>query len=102
VYDRVRENFLAERRTSVVEVINLSINQTLSRTIMTSCLTLVVVLALLFFGGEVLFGFSLALAAGILIGTYSSIFVAGTLAVALGLDREHLMPKQVAPVDDLP
>ena len=63
---------------------------------------MIVVLALLFFGGEVLFGFSLALAIGIIIGTYSSIFVAGALAVALGLDKEHLMPSVVEPLDELP
>ncbi len=102
VYDRVRENFRKLRGISVVELMNLSINQTLSRTIMTSMLTLVVVLALLVFGGEVLFGFSLALSIGILIGTYSSIFVAGALAVSMGLSREHLIPPKVALVDDLP
>ena len=102
VYDRVRENFRKIRQCEVVDLMNLSINQTLSRTIMTSCLTLVVVLALLFFGGEVLFGFSLALAIGILIGTYSSIFVAGALAIAMGLTREHLIPADPKWVDDLP
>lgn len=102
VYDRARENFRELRRSDTVEIMNISINQTLSRTIMTSGLTLIVVLALLFFGGEVLFGFSLALAIGIVIGTYSSIFVAGALAVALGLDKEHLMPAVVEPLDDLP
>lgn len=102
VYDRVRENFRKVRRAGVNEIMNLSINQTLSRTIMTSSLTLVVVLALLIFGGEVLFGFSLALAAGILIGTYSSIFVAGALAVAMGLTRESLLPQKVELLDNLP
>jgi preprotein translocase subunit SecF len=102
VYDRVRENFRKVRRGEVVEIMNLSINQTLSRTIMTSSLTLVVVLALLFFGGEVLFGFSLALSIGILIGTYSSIFVAGALAVVMGLTREHLIPQKVELADDMP
>ncbi len=102
VYDRVRENFRNIRRAEVKEIMNLSINQTLSRTIMTSGLTLVVVLALLFFGGEVLFGFSLALSIGIAIGTYSSIFVAGALAVAMGLTREHLIPQKVELIDDMP
>ena len=102
VYDRVRENFRKLRQRDVVDLMNLSINQTLSRTIMTSSLTLVVVLALLIFGGEVLFGFALALSIGILIGTYSSIFVAGALAVAMGLSREHLIPTKVELVDDMP
>lgn len=91
VYDRVRENFRKLTKGSATDVMNQSINETLSRTIMTSSLTLVVVLALLFLGGEMLFGFSLALAVGILVGTYSSIYVAGGVAVMLGLDRQHLV-----------
>jgi preprotein translocase subunit SecF len=94
VYDRVRENFRLMRKGSVLEIINRSTNQTLSRTIMTSGLTLMVVTVLFFFGGEVLRGFSTALIVGIIIGTYSSIYVAGSLAVALGLDRKHLMPPE--------
>lgn len=101
VYDRVRENFRRVRKASPMEIMNLSINQTLSRTIMTSGLTLLVVLALFTFGGEMLRGFSLALIVGIIIGTYSSIYVAGSLAVAMGLDRRHLLP-QARPVDDHP
>lgn len=93
VFDRVRENFLKVRRTAAIEIMNLSINQTLSRTIMTSFLTLSVVLALLFLGGESLRGFSLALAIGIVIGTYSSIYVAGSLAIWLGLDKKDFLPK---------
>lgn len=92
VYDRVRENFRKVRKGTPTEIMNLSINQTLSRTIMTSVLTLMVVVALFVFGGEKLRGFSLALIIGIIIGTYSSIYVAGSLAVALGLDRKHLLP----------
>lgn len=92
VYDRVRENFRRVRKANAYDIMNLSINQTLSRTIMTSGLTLLVVIALFIFGGEMLRGFSLALIIGIIIGTYSSIYVAGSLAVAMGLDRKHLMP----------
>lgn len=94
VYDRVRENFRLMRKGTVLDIINRSINQTLSRTIMTSGLTLMVVTVLFFFGGEVLRGFSTALIVGIIIGTYSSIYVAGSLAVALGLERKHLMPPE--------
>jgi preprotein translocase subunit SecF len=101
VYDRVRENFRRVRKAQATEIMNLSINQTLSRTIMTSGLTLLVVLALLIFGGEMLRGFSLALIIGILIGTYSSIYVAGSFAVAMGLDRKHLIT-QPRPVDEHP
>jgi len=92
VYDRVRENFRKLRQGTPIEIMDLSINQTLSRTIMTSGLTLLVVIALLVFGGDVLRGFSIALVIGIVIGTYSSIYVAGSAAVAMGLDRSHLTP----------
>jgi preprotein translocase subunit SecF len=101
VYDRVRENFRKVRKVSAMDIMNLSINQTLSRTIMTSGLTLLVVVALFLFGGEVLRGFSLALIIGIIVGTYSSIYIAGSLAVAMGLDRRHLTP-QARPIDDHP
>lgn len=93
VFDRVRENFRKVRKGSPVEVMNLSINQTLSRTIMTSWMTMLVVLALLIFGGESLFGFSMAFFLGILIGTFSSIYVSGALALWLGLSRADLLPK---------
>lgn len=94
VFDRVRENFRKVRKGTPVEIMDLSINQTLSRTIMTSWMTLLVVLALLFFGGETLFGFSMAFFVGIVIGTFSSIYVSGALALWLGLSRADLMPKQ--------
>lgn len=102
VYDRVRENFRKHRKLKPAEVVNLAINQTLSRTIMTSGLTLLVVLALFLFGGPTLQGFSLALIIGIVIGTYSSIYVAGALSVVMGMDREALMPKPKAMLDDTP
>ncbi len=101
VFDRVRENFRSQRTLSPVEVMDLSINQTLSRTIMTSGLTLLVVLALLFLGGETLFGFSLGLTIGIIVGTYSSIYVAGSLSIALGLSRENLLVAKKPPRDKL-
>ncbi len=94
VFDRVRENFRKLRRADTVTVMNISINQTLSRTVMTSVLTLFVVIALFVYGGESIHGFALALMVGIVIGTYSSIYVAGTLAVALGLDRKDLLPSR--------
>jgi preprotein translocase subunit SecF len=82
VFDRIRENVKLMRRESLAEVVNRSINQTLSRTILTSGLTFLTVLSLYLFGGEVLHGFSLALVIGILIGTYSSIAVAAPMLVA--------------------
>ena len=91
VYDRVRENFRKVRKATAEEILNLSINQTLSRTIMISGLTFSIVTALLIFGGQMLRGFSLAMMIGIAIGTYSSIYIAGSLALLFGLDRKHLV-----------
>lgn len=102
VYDRVRENFRRMRKSSPSDVIDASINQTLSRTIMTSGLTLIVVIALLIFGGDSIHGFALALAIGIVVGTYSSIYVAGSLALSLGLSRSTLLPKPKAAIDEVP
>jgi len=102
IFDRVRENFRKLRKASPIEVINQSINQTLSRTIMTSVLTLMVVLALFFLGGSMLYGFSLALIIGIIVGTYSSIYVAGSLSLALGLTRQHLLPVAKEVLDERP
>lgn len=102
IFDRVRENFRKMRKATPVEVINLSTNQTLSRTIMTSVLTLLVVLALFFLGGSMLHGFSLALIIGIVVGTYSSIYVAGSLSLALGLNRTHLIPVTKELLDERP
>jgi preprotein translocase subunit SecF len=82
VFDRIRENIKLMRRESLAEIVNRSINQTLSRTILTSGLTFLTVLSLYLFGGEVLHGFSFALVIGILIGTYSSIAVAAPMLVA--------------------
>ena len=101
IFDRVRENFLRLRRLSPPEVMNRSINQTLSRTIMTSGLTLLVVIVLCAGGGQMLQGFSVALIVGIVIGTYSSIYVAGALAIAMGLKKEHLLPTTRS-VDHMP
>lgn len=101
VFDRIRENFRKNRKGSATDIVNLSVNQTLSRTIMTSGLTLLAVLSLFFFGGETLHGFATAMVVGIVVGTYSSIYVAGALAVALGLDRQDLLPPQRV-IDDSP
>ena len=101
IFDRIRENFRKLRKKTSVEVVNLSINQTLSRTIMTSATTLFVVLSLCIFGGPMIHSFAMALVIGIVIGTYSSIYVAGALAVALGLDRSNLLPS-IKEVDSRP
>ena len=99
VFDRVRENFVKLRRVSPIEIMNTSINQTLSRTIMTSVLTLFVVVSLFVYGGESIHGFALALIIGIVVGTYSSIYVAGALAVAMGLDRNDFLKPTTKSVD---
>lgn len=101
VYDRVRENFRKIRKATPLEIMDLSINQTLSRTIMTSGLTLIVVVALFLFGGQSVHEFSLAMMIGIIVGTYSSIYVAGSLAVAFGLTRANLIPQQKI-IDEMP
>lgn len=102
VYDRVRENFRKIRKKSPKEIMDLSINQTLSRTIMTSGLTLLVVIALLIWGGPEVHGFAIALIIGIVIGTYSSIYVAGSLAIALGLTPANLLPSAKKFDDGMP
>ncbi|PHQ79602.1 MAG: protein translocase subunit SecF [Coxiella sp. (in: Bacteria)] len=102
VYDRVRENFRKVRKKTPSEVMDLSINQTLSRTIMTSGLTMLVVIALLFWGGPEVHNFSIALAIGIVIGTYSSIYVAGSMAIALGLTPGNLIASQKKFDDGMP
>ena len=104
VFDRVRENFRTMRRGTPVAIFNTSLNQTLSRTLMTSFTTLIVLVTLLVLGGELIEAFSLALIVGIVIGTYSSIYVAGTAALALGVIKADLMPvpKEGAEVDARP
>jgi len=104
VFDRIRENFRKMRTGSPEEVVNSSINQTLSRTIITSLTTLLVLLALFVLGGEVIAGFSLALIIGVVVGTYSSIFVASAALIALGLTKQDLMPveKEGADLDERP
>ena len=103
VFDRIRERFHLSRRLPPIVVLDQSINQTLSRTIMTKVVTLIVVVALYVLGGPVLKGFSLALIIGIVAGTYSSIYISSAAALDCGLTAEHLLPAQARkPVDNLP
>lgn len=95
VADRIRENFRKLRKNTPVEVINISLSQTMSRTLVTSLTTLMVLLVLMFFGGQMIFGFSVALALGVVVGTYSSVFTRSTLVLAMGISREDLMPPEV-------
>jgi preprotein translocase subunit SecF len=94
VFDRIRENFRKMRKDAPRQVINTSINQTLSRTLMTSGTTLLVVFAMFFIGGQLIHSFSLALIVGIMVGTYSSIYVASAVALALKVTSASLMPVQ--------
>lgn len=94
VFDRIRENFRRMRKASAIEVINESINQTLSRTLITSLTTLLVLLALFFVGGEVIHSFALALIVGVVVGTYSSIYIASSLLVVLNVSSEDLMQEE--------
>jgi len=103
VFDRIRERFHGSRRLQPVVVLDQSINQTLSRTIMTKVVTLIVVVALYVLGGPVLRGFSEALIIGIVAGTYSSIYISSAVALDCGLKAEHLLPSSVKrPVDSMP
>jgi preprotein translocase subunit SecF len=106
IFDRIRENFRKMRKGTVMEITNRSINQTLSRTIITSGTTLLVLLALYFLGGQAIESFSLALIIGIVIGTYSTIYIATAIAVWLGVSRTDLLPpppvKEGEVVDDRP
>jgi preprotein translocase subunit SecF len=104
VYDRIRETFRKMRKGTASEIINQSVTQTLSRTIMTSSTTMLVVVALFLFGGTAIHGFSLALIIGIVVGTYSSIFIASSLVILMGVSKADLMvvEKEGAEVDTTP
>jgi len=104
VFDRIRENFRKIRKGDSQEIINTSLNQTLSRTIVTSLTTLIVLLALFIIGGEIIHNFSLALILGIVVGTYSSIYVASSAVLMLGVSKADLMPvqKEGQQIDDMP
>ncbi|KAA3651656.1 MAG: protein translocase subunit SecF, partial [Proteobacteria bacterium] len=104
VFDRIRENFLSGRKAETEAIINTSINQTLSRTVVTSFTTMLVLFALYFFGGDLINSFAFALIVGVMIGTYSSIFVASTATLALGVSREDLIPvaKEGGSLDHIP
>ncbi|MBT8143936.1 MAG: protein translocase subunit SecF [Gammaproteobacteria bacterium] len=94
VFDRIRENFLKARRGHSVDIMNLSINQMLARTLITGITTLLVLLALFFLGGEVIRPFSIALIVGIVVGTYSSIYVASATALGLDITVEDMLPPE--------
>ncbi len=102
VFDRIRENFRLMRRGTAVEVINRSINQMLGRTMITSFTTLLVLICLFLLGGETVSGFALALIVGVVVGTYSSIYVASASALALNVTPADLIPPKREEIDSLP
>ena len=102
VFDRIRENFRRIRKAAPVEVVNASLNQTLSRTLTTSLTTLLVLAALFSLGGEIIRPFSTALIVGVLIGTYSSIYVASPVTLVLGISKQDLMPVEKEGADKTP
>ena len=95
VCDRIRENFRKIRKGEPVDIINTSLTQTLNRTIITSLTTVLVLVALFYKGGALIHGFATALLFGVVVGTYSSIYIASSVALALGISKEDLMPPQV-------
>lgn len=104
VFDRIRENFRIMRVADSVEIMNASLSQTLSRTLVTSLTTVLVLVALFIFGGETIHGFATALLIGIAVGTYSSIYVAANLLLAMNITKEDLIPppKEETEVDEMP
>ena len=103
VYDRIRETVRGSRQGSMFEIANNALNDTLSRTILTSLTVFLTLLALAFLGGKTIHGFAIAMLIGVIKGTYSSIYIASSLALTLGLTRQDLMPKEKdASVDELP
>ena len=104
VSDRIRENFRKVRKGTPLEIMNISLSQTLGRTLVTSMTTLLVLIALAIFGGELIHGFAIALLVGVLVGTYSSIYVSANVLVAMGICKEDLMPpeEKAEEVDDRP
>jgi len=94
VFDRIRENFLATRQVEAGPIVNEALNQTLSRTLMTSFTTLLVLFALFYLGGEVIHSFAGALLIGVIIGTYSSIYVASSTVLAMGISKEDMLPSE--------
>jgi preprotein translocase subunit SecF len=102
IYDRIRENFRTIRRGTTAEIVNASLNQTLSRTIITALTTLLVLFSLLFLAGETLFGFSMALIVGVLIGTYSSVYVSGAALVYLNVAPTDMIPVRREELDETP
>ena len=104
LFDRIRENFPRMTKSSPVEVVNRSVNETLARTLMTSLTTLLVLIALFYFGGEIIHAFATTLIVGVIVGTYSSIYVASNALLVLGVSKLDLLQveKEGAEMDAMP
>jgi preprotein translocase subunit SecF len=102
VYDRIRDNFRLMRRGTAEAIVNTSVNQTLARTLVTGVTSLLVLFALMILGGDTLFGFAVTLVIGIVIGTYSSIYVASSMALLLEVSQSDFVEQKQAKVDELP
>jgi preprotein translocase subunit SecF len=102
IFDRVRENLISQRKGSIFDIVNLSVNQTLLRSIITHVTTLLVCTALFILGGPSVHSFSVSMMVGVIVATYSSIYVSTGLAILLGISREDLLPPQKKEIDDMP
>jgi preprotein translocase subunit SecF len=102
VYDRIRDNFRLMRRGSPEAIVNASVNQTLARTLVTGVTSLLVLFAMMFLAGDTLWGFSVALVIGIVVGTYSSIYIASSMALALKVEQSDFVESKKVQVDELP
>jgi preprotein translocase subunit SecF len=102
IFDRVRENLINQRKGSIFEVVNLSVNQTLLRSVITHVTTLLVCTALYVLGGPSVHSFSISMIVGVIVATYSSIYVSTGLAILLGISREDLLPPQRKEIDEMP
>jgi preprotein translocase subunit SecF len=102
VYDRIRDNFRTMRRGTALQIVNASVNQTLARTLVTGVTSLLVLFALMLLGGDNLWGFSVTLIIGIVVGTYSSIYIASSMALALDISQADFTVTKQEKVDELP
>lgn len=102
IFDRVRENLLNQRKGTIYDVVNLSVNQTLLRSVITHVTTLLVCTALFLLGGASVHSFSVSMIVGVIVATYSSIYVSTGLAVAMGVSREDLLPPEAKEIDEMP
>ena len=102
VYDRIRDNFRLMRRGTPETIVNASVNQTLARTLVTGVTSLLVLFAMMVLGGDTLFGFAVTLVIGIIVGTYSSIYIASSMALALKIEQADFVEQKQVKVDELP